>query len=203
MNNVATPTYLRFFAPNCSYCGLNIDSNPDGSARAGPDQAVLACSEHAALAKRDARAYMHERGIVERWDVLQDPVFEALGFNKDRISWKGEPLKNLTVKRSSGALEVGWSFLHISSCHDPLNLQRNDEGHWFMPAAGPGGITKRIRVDEFTLSLPEDKHHLVAAFVERLNTIYKADAEAHAAAAKPVDDAAADTTSATAVKTNA
>jgi hypothetical protein len=49
-------------------------------------------------------------------------------------------------------------------------------------------------VEELTLSLPEDKHHLVAAFIARLDTIYKADADAHdaavAAGAKPMESAA-------------
>jgi hypothetical protein len=181
MKKFAEPTYLRFFRPLCSYCGLNIDANPDGSVGAGADMAVLACAEHKSLATRDAHAHMHKRGLVDRFDVLGDPVFEALGFVGEE-SWEGKAPENLTVKRSSGALETGWTFMRVYSCHDPLNLQRTTDGHWLMHAQGPGGVTKGIRVDEFTLSLPEDKHHLVAAFVERLNTIYKADAEAHNAA---------------------
>jgi hypothetical protein len=182
MNMFAEPTYLRFFSAQCSYCAKRIDDAPDGSARAGPDLAVLACTAHGDLAKRDARAYMHKRRWVERYDVLDDPVFEALGFVGAAASWKGSPLKNLTVRRSNGALEPGWNFSRLSSSHDPLALQRSDDGHWMMPAEGPGGISKRIRVDDFTLSLPADKHHLVAAFIARLNTIYKADADAHDAA---------------------
>ena len=192
-NLVASPTVLVMFSPNCSYCGKDNDQD-NGSARVGPRQSVLACKAHADLAKRDARAYMHKNGTVNRWDVIQDdPLFEALGFTGERICAPGVPLKNLTVKRTSGAIEPGWWFRNFSSVFEPLDLAKRD-GRWHIPAEGPGEVTKGIRVEELTLSLPEDKHHLVAAFITRLDTIYKADADAHdaavAAGAKPETPAA-------------
>jgi len=171
------------YSPRCSYCGKDtLAEGQRGNAHAGTRLDVLACLTHADLAKRDARAYMHKNGTVRRWDVLEDPVFEALGFSGDRICSPGTPLKNLTVKRSNGALEPGWSFVNFASINQPLDLRRSTSGHWVMAAEGPGDVQKGIRVDEFTLSLPEDQHHLVAAFVARLDTIYKADADAHDAA---------------------
>jgi hypothetical protein len=189
MNLVAKPTRLVMYSPRCSYCGADTQDKNDGSARAGPRQSVLACTAHADLAKRDARAYMHKNGTMCRWDVIQDdPLFEALGFTGERICSPGVPLKNLTVKRTSGALEPGWWFRNFSSVFEPLDLAKRD-GRWHIPAEGPGEVTKGIRVEEITLSLPEDKHHLVTAFIARLDTIYKADADAHdaavAAGAKP------------------
>ena len=168
MNKVAKPTYLVGFKPNCSYCGRDNSVSPhnDCDTLVGPRMVVLACADHKDLAKRDGGAWMHKHEIVQLIDVLGDPVFAAL--------------KILTVKRSSGALEPGWAISRQTSWADPKALQRDDDGKWRIPAEGPGGVTKSIIVDELTLSLPEDKHDLVAAFVARLDAgIYKADADAH------------------------
>ena len=182
MNLVAKPTRLVMYSPRCSYCGID-NSGPvhDGcDTFVGPQMAVLACADHKALAKRDGGAWMHKHGIVQRDDVLSDPLFAALGMTEDHWFVRERAPKNLTVKRSSGALEPGWAFRCLASWSDPLALQRDDDGKWRIPAEGPGGVTKSIIVDELTLSLPEDKHDLVAAFVARLDAgIYKADADAH------------------------
>ena len=185
MNRVAKPTRLVMYSPRCSYCGVN-NSGPvhDGcDTFVGQNMAVLACADHKDLAKRDGGAWMHKMGIVQRHQVLNDPLFSALGMTKDHWFVSVPAPKNLTVKRSSGALEPGWAFRCLASWDDPLALQRDDDGMWRIPAEGPGGLTKSIIVDELTLSLPEDKHYLVAALVARLNAgIYKDDADAHDAA---------------------
>lgn len=182
MNLVAKPVRLVMYSPRCSYCGVD-NSGPahdDCDTHVGPQMAVLACADHKDLAKRDGGAWMHKHGIVQRDDVLSDPVFAALGMTEDHWFVRERAPKNLTVKRSSGALEPGWAFRCLASWSDPLALQRDDDGKWRIPAEGPGGLTKAIIVDELTLSLPEDKHGLVAAFVARLEAgIYKADADAH------------------------
>jgi hypothetical protein len=182
MNLVAKPTRLVMYSPRCSYCGVdNSGPSHDGcDAYVGPRMAVLACAAHKDLAKRDGGAWMHKNGIVQREDVLNDPIFAALGMTEDHWFVRALAPKNLTVKRSSGLLEPGWAFRCLASWYDPLALQRDDEGKWRIPAEGPGGLTKSIIADELTLSLPEDKHDLVSAFVARLDAgIYKADADAH------------------------
>jgi len=182
-NLVAKPTYLSMFSQRCSYCGIPNSGHTHGDAQAGPRLAVLACMDHGALAKRDARAWMNAHGYVLLQDVTGDPLFGALGYTDDHWVLR-EPLPmSLTVKRTSGVLEPGWGFRCVSTYMDPIGLQRDGAGKWCISVVGPQGHTKGIIVDELTFSLPEDKHDLVAAFVARLDAgIYKADADAHAAA---------------------
>ena len=184
MKKVAGPTLQFEFKPICSYCGADTSKQPNDSCDTlvGPRMAVLACSDHKNDAARDGRAWMHKNGIVQRADVRDDPLFEALGMTEDHWLGRVPAPRNLTVKRSSKALEPGWALI-CRTTWLTTPLERDDDGKWHIPAEGPGGVSKSIFVDELTLSLPEEKHGLVAAFVARLNAgIYKADAEAHDAA---------------------
>lgn len=180
---MAEPSHLVGASSICSYCGKDTSNLPNSDTFVGPFKAFQACPDHKAFATRNARKWMDLHGVVGLNDVVSDPLFKVLGMTMDHWGMKIPAPDNLTVKRSSGELQPGWSISCRVTYADPKMLQRDDEGKWRIRAEGPGGVTKSIIVDELTLSLPEDKHGLVDAFVARLNAgIYKADADAHSAA---------------------
>jgi len=180
-NVVAQPTRTVMYAQRCSYCGISTAAEKHSEAEyiVGPDLAVLACIDHKALAVRDGRAYMRKQGRVRQRDVLKDPLWAALG-SEDGMLWTHMVSPhNLTVRRTSGALEAGWYFQTMGMAHAPLMLYRGGDGFWRIPAAGPADITKDIRVDELTLSLPAESWPLVTAFITRLNGLYVEEEAAH------------------------
>jgi hypothetical protein len=153
----AVPIRTVLFMPICAYCG-----KPENHyAHCEYRHAILACKdpEHQAWANRDAEAWMGRNKLVNLKDYRQDPLFQ----NTDLLS------RYVTVRRSSGEIDIyGWRIFAISSA-DSLIRFRKDDGLWVIPVIkSEDGLQKHIPVRDLKMSLPEDKHGLVDAFEARL-----------------------------------
>jgi hypothetical protein len=150
----------------CQYCGVG----DKGWYRICDKYGILWCENHKGLAERDGRAWLSRNDKVAWGDATKDPLFtETELFDKD-----------VTVRRSSGALETkGWR-LCKPSFDEPAFIQRDSTG-WWMPALNTDTqIGRGILIEDLKLSLSEDRWGLVDAFILRLNTgFYKAEAAAY------------------------
>jgi len=159
---------MVMFSPGCQYCG-NKDTHYEP---VGDQLAMLACDTHKDLAKRDARAWCHRRGIVMFKDAKKEPLF-VLG------ELRGIDLK---VRRSSGEVQAGWT-LARPTYESPCHLE-NTEGIWAIRVQNATiNLRRGMDVADFKLSLPEGLHGLVDDFVAKLQAgFYKAENDAFLAA---------------------
>lgn len=162
----ADPIRTVMFMPVCLYC----EKQETFWAKCTYWLAVLACDEHKGLAIRDANAWHHNNGKVRWSDYTKDALFEQSDILHSPI----------TVKRTNGAIETNWSiikpdyidnqgFIHCISNIWTIGVEQVDTR-----------ISKCIPVVDLKLSLPEDKHILVDALIDRLTAgFYKSDADAY------------------------
>jgi hypothetical protein len=177
----ATPMRMVMFTPECQYCGKK-DTHYEP---VGNQLAILACETHKELAKRDAKAWCHRRGIVMFKDAKKEPLFvqgELLGID-------------IKVRRSSGEVQAGWSITRPICADIPCHLE-SKEGIWAIRVQNTTlDLRRGMDVTDFKLSLPEGMHGLVDDFVAKLNAgFYQTENDAFLAAqwaAAPAADATA------------
>jgi len=178
----ALPMRMVTFTPECQYCGEK-DTHYEP---VGNQLAMLACDTHKDLAKRDARAWCHRRGIVMFRDAAKTPLFvqgELLGID-------------IKVRRSSGEIQAGWNIVRPICADSPCHVE-NKEGIWAIRVQNTTlDLRRGMDVADFKLSLPEALHGLVDDFVAKLQAgFYKAESDAFLAAqwadAAPTADASA------------
>ena len=159
------------FIEECQYCGGPTHDEGDNSGY-NPIMlhfGVVACVEHKDRAQRDGNAWLHRNNVVDWHDAIQDPVFAML-LNRD-----------IKVRRTSGAIEDGWRIEPPTYDEPPFFIRSETSGEWSVKAKQADNI-RGLRVRDFKLSLPEEQHGLVDAFIARLNRgFYKADSDAYEA----------------------
>jgi hypothetical protein len=98
--------------------------------------------------------------------LLADPLFDAV-----------KAAGGVTVTRSSGAVEKGWSVATEDPHYEeePVLLSRDSEASpWCLLILSPDGDTwKPQPVVWLKKSLPEAQHELVTAFIARLDAMAK------------------------------
>jgi hypothetical protein len=164
--------------PYCSYCGLRTE-NWALKTDVGRMQIIIACEEHMALSRRDGRAIMHKWGTVDCRDVCDDPLWSALGMTPAHISGILPAPPNLTVDDTKDLPQTGWAFYTKPDGHSSFFINRYEDGIFRILAIGHG-FQKAISLAELTLSLPEDQHDLVTAFIARIKAgVYSAEFTEH------------------------
>lgn len=170
------PMRMVYFADECMYCGSPGHTHYNHIQH---QLGFITCDAHKDLADRDADAYLALKGRVRFDEATEDQLF-VLGTLLTR---------DIKVRRSSGAIDDNWR-IREPSCEPEEGMTHfvaRDPGHgikWYMQAIQPStGTTRGFCVDDLKLSLPEDQHSLVDAFVARLDAgFYKAQLDAHNAA---------------------
>ena len=167
----AEPMESMLGTTNCQYCDKPHTHFDAVSYSFG----VHACDDHKPLAQRDAKAWMHKKGLVRWRDAIKDPLFTQA---EDLL------FSNILVRRTNGAIEGDWTLCKPwVALGEPMAVKRSERsGEWSMTAIQD--VTESMRgilVKDLKLSLIEEEHYLVDAFIGRLDAgFYKEDAEADA-----------------------
>lgn len=123
---------------------------------------IHACDDHKPLAQRDAKAWMHKKGLVRWRDAIKDPLFTEA---EDLL------FSNILVRRTNGTVESNWTLCKPwVGLGEPVSVKRSERsGKWSMMAIQDDTESLRdILVEDLKLSLMEEEHWLVDAFIERL-----------------------------------
>jgi len=160
------PMRLVLYSPLCQYCGVA----DKGWFRIYDKYGILWCDLHKSLAERDGRAWLCRNDKVAWKDATADPLFVAGGLLDCDIS----------VRRSSGAIETkGWR-LSKPSFDDPAFVNKDEKGWWMYALNTDTQVGRGVRIEDLKLSLSEDKWGLVDAFISRLNNgFYTAEFDAY------------------------
>jgi len=161
----AEPMSLVLRDTLCDYCHAQSDRTIVADHRLF---GIKCCTEHIPLGKRDVNAWLHAHNIVRQRDFLAiHPDLENVKIN---------------VPRSDGSVTTGGN---LST--EPYSFLGMHEGHWnfevvFTDPKTTAIMSKRINVVELVNSgIPEE---MVQTWIRTLDSLYKEDFEANAAAVK-------------------
>lgn len=132
---------------------------------------IYACDTHKKEATLGLKNWMHTNGVVHWRNATSDPLFNNA---EDLIH------ANILVRRTSGTIENNWMLMK-PSLWNSANVKRSRTcGKWYMTAIQDYTDNERaILVEDLKLSLAEENHGLVDAFIARLESgFYKEELDA-------------------------
>ena len=141
----------------CAYC--KIKTKTSLCLRTYPQtkwRFIFYCDAHYHNAERDLLSILKERGVYRQYDVLRQPVFDAL--------------PNTLVKKGPWGTETNW-FLNSSLWEDSIDLvYRQKDGTWSIAINNSIRNTATyIPVEHLKWSLPDEHHGLVDDFLRWLS----------------------------------
>lgn len=170
------PVRTVMFRPICSICG----NKASHYVNCEYQRSTIACDlpEHRAWAERDAKAWLHRNKMVRRKEYSREALFQQT----DLL------YANIMVKRSSGAIDMGWIIPEPS--YDDLVSIIYLEDVWTIRVLKPSeDIQKYAPIEDLKMSISDEFHPLVDALMSKLEAgFYTAESEAYDHALKEQED---------------